>query len=133
VSRVIKAMMRHPKAMMKYQQTGRLPREVRITQTPLLVALKKIPPRLRCELKGFRVDPSLGYRGSRTFRSAEQAFRWLVGHENVRLDCQPRLASESWIDPRFNGPLSWEQVRENVHGTIPPATEARIADFFRRP
>jgi hypothetical protein len=130
MSRQIKALMRSPAAMARFQATGRLPQSVKRPRTPLFVALDAIGPRCRQAIKGLTVDHRLGYSGRRVFHTADQAFRWLGGYEPERFDCQPRLASESWIDWRFTRPVTWEMLRECVSGPVPAGVERHVSQVL---
>lgn len=72
----LKRLATNPAEMMRYQATGKLPEGV-VPRSPLITLLERIGPRDRIDLQGVVVDERLGYAGSRSFASAEQALRWL--------------------------------------------------------
>lgn len=77
MSKVIRELARNPQALMKFQATGRLPREHR-PSGPLYDLLKAISPRDLGRLEGLTVGPALGYSGSRQFSYGSQALRWVA-------------------------------------------------------
>lgn len=78
----------HPRAMSKYQTTGRSPRSVKPT-SPLITLLESLPPRLRTQIRGVRLHPSVGYQCGHQFHTAEQMLRWLRPAREI-------LENESW-------------------------------------
>jgi hypothetical protein len=98
-SRQIRYMMRHPEAFMKYQATGQLPRTRRSPLSPLSELIESLPPRLRLQLRGIRLNPSLGYLSGMQFNNAQQLLNWLrpeqelIGNEST--------PAESYRDKRF--------------------------------
>ena len=125
-SKVMNKLVRSPSAMLRFQTTGRLPREVPVRDTPLMTALRRIGPRLRCRLIGFTVGHDLGYTGPVPFQTAEQAFRWLGGYERTRLDCAPRRPADSRQIHSFNRAIEWKDLRWNTRGDIPASIEEAI-------
>ena len=76
ISKQLHRLATNPSDHLKFLATGQLPRGV--TPKGLLVELlKQIAPRDRVAITGLKVDPKLGYQGSRVFHTAEQAFRWV--------------------------------------------------------
>lgn len=132
MSRKLNVLARYPSAMNRFLATGRMPQERPIIKTPLFMALDAIGPRHRQALHGLTVGPALGYQGSRLFHTAEQAFRWVGGYECPRLDCQPSLASESWIDRRFCKPITWGLLKSQVACNVPDSLALSISRCLDR-
>jgi len=99
---------RNPRAHLRFQLEGRLPEVVK-PSSPLISLLEAIPPRLRLEIIGVKVDPSLGYIGGGLFHNAEQLLRWLKPSNEM-------LARRSWPaesrrDKRFSKKLTLEDLK----------------------
>lgn len=118
----------NPTANLKFRSTGELPRLMR-PDGPLVVLLRSIGPRDRAAIVGLTVDPRLGYLGSRVFRNAEQAYRWLCPCEEM-LEGAPWPAEAS-RDKRFTGPLYLEDVLSSAASY--PAGLAGRYPRLRRP
>lgn len=84
----LRAITRSPKAMMRYQTTGQVPRMV-VPRSPLIELLEKYTPRDRLEMRGVRLVPALGYAVGMTFCNAEQLYRWLKPSPRM-------LENEAW-------------------------------------
>jgi hypothetical protein len=108
-SKTLNKLMKRPHEFQKVLLRGGRVSTRRPEQTPLLILLSRIPPRLRMEFKGIRVTPSLGYSGGLTFNNAHQLYRWLGGEETELLASE-HLPSESRIIRSFRGPLSLETL-----------------------
>lgn len=103
--RQIQHMLRRPALMARFHLTGQLPRGIR-PQSPLIDVIQKIAPRDRLRMMGFRVDPSLGYSGSRQFHNVAQGLRWLAPEEEVF----ESFPAESWRIKNFRQRLTFEDV-----------------------
>jgi len=75
-SRQAKWLVTHPKSMMQYQATRRLPRLV-TPQSPLIDLLEKIPPRDRLRIRGARLHSDLGYQSGAVFPTLEALYQWI--------------------------------------------------------
>ena len=82
-NRAIQAMMRDPRALMRFHQTGRLPSSKPAPTTPLRELIELIPPRLRSRFKGVSLHPKLGFESSMTFRNLSQLYTWLGGNQTI--------------------------------------------------
>lgn len=97
----------NPRDYVRFVSTGRLPRFVR-PQSPLIDLLEQIAPRDRCAIRRLTVGVALGYTGSRTFDSAEQALNWVRPREEM-LDGESWPA-QSWLDRRFAKRLTLDDL-----------------------
>jgi len=97
----------NPRAMARFQQTGRLPGAV-VADSPLIRLLEAMGRGRLGQVRGLTIGPALGYTGVHRFDTAAQAMNWLkpLG-ETFR---QP--PSESWRDKRFAKKLFLEDVLE---------------------
>jgi hypothetical protein len=107
-SKQIQYMMRRPEALMKYQATGQLPRVHKAPSSPLIELLEKLPPRLRAQIRGVRLNPRLGYHTGHQFHTAEQLFHWL--RPERELIGNQTTSSESYRDKRFVRRLTLEDL-----------------------
>ena len=112
-SKQIKYLATHPHAHLKFQTTGQLPRMVK-PASPLITLLESIPPRLRMQIRGVRLNPSLGYLTGTQFHTAEQLLRWLKPDNEM-------LASTSWPaesyrDKRFNRAVTLKDLQPFCSG-----------------
>ncbi|MEF1300576.1 hypothetical protein QTO17_01425 [Vibrio owensii] len=80
-NRAMQAMMRDPRKLMRFQQTGQLPREKATPSTPLRELIEQIPPRLRLRFRGVKLHPELGFNSSAQFQTLEQLYTWLGGRQ----------------------------------------------------
>lgn len=97
-------LIRNPKAMMLYRYTGKLP-NIDYSKGPLIETLRRIPPSMRCQIKGVRINETLGYVGERRFHTLEQAFQWLMP------SCpSPNNISESWRIKRFTRAMTIDTI-----------------------
>lgn len=104
----IKRIASHPKSAMDYQASGRVPAMELPLQTPLWVLLDSIPPRLRAEIKGVKLNPKLGYNNGQLWQTAEQLFRWLGGNESRgSWESSP---ADGYADRRFQKRLTVEDL-----------------------
>lgn len=76
---------RDPRAMMRFQATGKPPEMVRL-DSPLIQLLEKIPRRYRHCFVGIKLGPELGYARSLEFRDADQLLRWIKPAPEVFAD-----------------------------------------------
>ncbi|WP_028492617.1 hypothetical protein [Thioalkalivibrio sp. ALE19] len=109
--RDIRYMMRHPRAMMRFQTQGETPHRVKL-QSPLINLLRRIPAPIRAQMRGVSVHPDLGYRTQAQFHTAEQLLRWLAPDSEVFEGEVP--PSERMRDPRFTRPLTLDDLRPFV-------------------
>ena len=130
-SRKFRALATNPRAYQRFLQTGRLPHERVIRDTPLVAAIRKIPPKVRAHLRGFTITSKLGYQGPVRIHTVEQAFRWLGGYRRTRLSTDPPIPAESRIIHRFTRPVTWEMLRAHINGDIPDPIEDRLARILR--
>lgn len=72
----------NPRDYMRWKVTGQLPKGD-VPDSPLIDLLNSLSPKDRIALRGVTVNASLGYNGSRTFGSAEQALRWVAPSREV--------------------------------------------------
>lgn len=98
----------NPRAYMKFRATGELPRTVK-PSSPLITLLESIPPRLRQEIRGVRLSPSLGYMTGKQFHNAAQLLKWLKP-DNEMLEAQSWPA-ESYRDKRFQKQLTLADLK----------------------
>jgi hypothetical protein len=99
---------RHPHAMLEYRATGRVPRTVR-PSSPLISLLESLPPGLRAQIRGVRLNPSLGYQCGHQFHTAEQLLRWLKpAHEMLEGETWP---AESYRIKQFQRRLSLSDLK----------------------
>lgn len=103
----MRALMRSPTAMAKFQMTGRLPQGV-VPTSPLIDLLERLGPGRLVRITGLRVGAALGYEGSRQFQTAAQAMRWLKPAQEVF----GTFPAESWRNKRFQGPIYLEDLLE---------------------
>lgn len=82
-SKQIQHMMRNPRALIKFQTTGQLPREQSTPSTPLRDLIDQIPPRLRVRFKGVSLSPKLGFNSSERFYTLQQLHQWLGAGETI--------------------------------------------------
>lgn len=73
----IRRLATNPAAHVRFLTTGRLPQRLR-PQGPLFDLLSRIAAHDRVSILGVVVDARLGYVGSREFRNAEAAYRWIA-------------------------------------------------------
>lgn len=104
-SRQIQHMLRRPSLLARFQLTGELPHGTR-PQSPLIDAINRISPRDRSRMLGMRIDPSVGYSGSRRFHTVAQALHWLAPEQEVF----GAFPAESWRIKNFRRRLSFEDV-----------------------
>ena len=90
----IRAMMRSPQKLIKFQMTGRLPSENKAPSTPLLELINKIPAGLWGRFIGVTIDHRVGFTGSRQFNSLHQVAQW-IGHNKTIIDNQT-MPYQSW-------------------------------------
>lgn len=98
----------HPHAHMQFKATGKLPTLV-TPASPLIALLETIPPRLRVEIRGVRLNPALGYMNGSQFHTAEQLLRWLKPQREM-LSCESWPA-ESFRDKRFQRKLELSDLK----------------------
>lgn len=103
--RQLKALATRPADLSRYLATGKLPTERSAPNSPLIDLLVQIGPRHLPHIKGLRIGPELGYRGSRTFQSAAQALLWLRPPH-----AGPSHPAESWRDARFAKKLHLDEL-----------------------
>lgn len=108
-SKTLNKLMKRPHEFQKAMLNGGRVATRKPEQTPLLMLLRQIPPRLRMEFKGIRLSPKLGYNTGMPFANAHQLYRWLGGEETELLASE-RLPSESYAIRSFRGPLSLETL-----------------------
>ena len=101
---------RNPKAMIRYQTTGRLPQSFRPT-SPLIDLRESLTPRDRIEIKAIRLSPALGYQCSQTFANAEQLYRFIKPQAEM-IEGEP-FPAESMRIKRFTKRLSIEDLKEH--------------------
>jgi len=90
---------------LRYQTTGLLPVEERISASPLIVLLQSFTPRERLQIASLTITGSLGYTGRHFFRNAQQALNWLAPA------CSSgSVASQSWQDKRFVAALTVDDL-----------------------
>lgn len=104
-NKAMQYMLRHPKAYLDFQMTGRLPQGVR-PQSPLIDAILRIAPRDRARMIGFMVSPDLGYTGSRRFHTVSQALNWIAPDDEVF----GAFPAESSRIKAFRKALSFEDI-----------------------
>ena len=117
---------RNPSAMIRYQASGRQPNRIRRRKTPVMQALESIGPRYRAALRSFTIDQRLGYRGRRTFATAENAYGWLGGDKVEQFEGEPRPAADSWIIKNYTGPVTWEALRACTGATVSEAVAGGV-------
>lgn len=128
-SKIMNKLAKDPRAMMKFQTTGQLPRMRDPLSTPLLELLKKISPRDRMAMEGVQLSPKLGYNNGTLFKSAEHLFQWLGGH--TQRGEWETLPSESFAIRSFQKRLSlddlkqatgrWPEYLDRRHGSSGPS------------
>lgn len=101
-------LMRNPKAYMEHKASGALPRTI-MPASPLITLLESIPARLRSQIRGVRLDPSLGYQCRLQFHTAEQLLRWAKPASGM-LECESWPAESSRLK-RFNQRLKLEDLK----------------------
>jgi len=101
---------RNPKAMIRYQTTGRLPQTFRPT-SPLIELLESLSPRERLQITGIRLSPALGYQCSQTFANAEQLYRFLKPQAEM-IEGEP-FPAESMRIKRFAKRLTIDDLRNH--------------------
>lgn len=101
----IRRLATNPADHIKFLTTGKLPRGTE-PEGPLVDLMKQINPRDRAAIVGLKVGPELGYQGSRTFHTAEQAFRWIHPADEV-FDAFP---ADSWRIKRPGPRLTIEDL-----------------------
>lgn len=106
----------NPMAHMKFVLTGRLPAIVH-PRSPLIDLLVKISPRDRIAIVGLTVNDALGYSGSRMFRSAEAALRWV--RPDVEMLESQSWPARSWQNKRFAHALTLNTLL--MHASNAPA------------
>ncbi len=89
----------------RFLLTGRLPEGVK-PNSPLLDVLRQLGGRDLAAMRGFTVDASLGYAGSRRFATAAQAMHWLAPSDEVF----GAFPAESWRIKGFRTRLSLDDV-----------------------
>ena len=89
-------------------------------------ALEAIGPRYRAALLSITIDQRLGYRGRRTFATAEQAYRWIGGYAIEQFEGEPMPAADSWIISSFTEPVKWEVLRECIGGGVTEHAERNV-------
>jgi hypothetical protein len=103
-SKQIKRIATHAKSAFDFQMTCKVPSMTTPTLSPLWVLLKSLPPRLRLDIKGVRLNPSLGYNNGQQWHNAEQLYNWLGG-DNKRGGWESSPA-DSYLDRRFTKKLT---------------------------
>lgn len=101
----------NPHAYMKFRATGEVPRTV-TPSSPLITLLESIPPRLRLQIRGVRLSPSLGYMTGMQFHNAAQLLKWLKP-DNEMLEARSWPA-ESYRDKRFNKRLTLDDLKAHA-------------------
>lgn len=104
-------MLRHPNHLSAYHATGKVP-EMATPTSPLITLLASLWPRERLSITCVDVGQALGYIGARTFRNAEQAYRWLVPTTP-----QCYVASMGAQDRRFRQALTVDDLAK--HARVP--------------
>ncbi|WP_221072344.1 hypothetical protein [Vibrio alfacsensis] len=79
MSRAIRHLMHNPNALMRFHQTGEMPRPRDAPASPLRELLDRIPPRYHPLFRGIVLSPKLGFSRPVQFQTASQLYRWL-GH-----------------------------------------------------
>lgn len=95
-------MMRRPVDLMRFQATGKLPAMFK-PKSPLIDLLVAIGPRACAGIRNLVVDETLGYTGSRTFATAQNALNWIRPSEKMVEG--ENFPADSWRDKRFNRTL----------------------------
>lgn len=75
-TKTLNHLLRHPKQMMDYQASGKLP-QLASPSSPLITLLQSINPNERRMITALRVGQSLGYTSNNLFQNAAQALSWL--------------------------------------------------------
>lgn len=73
---ILRHLSKKPSALLKYRQTGRLPRH-QVPESPLISFLESMPMRELRKLQWLRLSPKLGYSAGMRFNSAAQMLRYL--------------------------------------------------------
>lgn len=118
---------RDPRALMRFQATGQLPRPPEAPNSPLITLLGQIGPGLLTQIRGLTVDSRLGYQGSRGFATAAQARTWLTPTDRFQ-----KPHSASWQNKRFTQPLYLEDLAACCAQPLPQFVMDRCA-HLRRP
>lgn len=95
----------HPKEMMLYQASGRLPRGSE-PRSPLISLLEDIGVGFLGQIIGLVVGERLGYAGQRKFANASQALRWIKPSTEVF----GTFPAESYRLNSFSGPLFIDDI-----------------------
>lgn len=112
----LRVMARHNRGLARSLRLDRFFPELRESPpppSPLIELLEAVPARERVQYVGLKVGPELGYRGVRTFRSAEAAFKWLRPQ-------RPDGYELSWRDRRFCRRLTRQDLAACCHRPPPP-------------
>ncbi len=75
-SKTLNHLLRHPKQMMDFQATGKLP-QLAAPSSPLITLLQSINPHERRMITSIRIGQGLGYTSNQLFQNAAQALAWL--------------------------------------------------------
>jgi len=110
-SKIMKELATNPRAQMRFQTTGQVPRLRDPLDTPLRQLLLTMSPRDRIQYRGIRLSPKLGYQNSQQFQNGEQLFRWLGGSDQL-LERQT-LPSEAWAIRSFQKRLTRADLAEH--------------------
>ncbi|ABM96846.1 hypothetical protein Mpe_B0067 (plasmid) [Methylibium petroleiphilum PM1] len=97
----------NPHDLMRFQTTGQLPSGTK-PAGPLVELLDAIGARDRISIRGVVVDARMGYQGSRTFATAQQAFLWVHPSSEVF----GSFPADSWRIKTFDRRLTIEDLKE---------------------
>ena len=73
---ILRHLSKKPSALLKYRQTGRLPRH-QVPESPLITFLERMPVRELRKLQWVKLSPKIGYSTGMRFNSAAQMLRYL--------------------------------------------------------
>jgi hypothetical protein len=118
-SKAIHRLATNPRDYMRFVTTGRMP-EGKRPASPLITLLKAIEPRDRARLIGMKVDPRMGYTGSRQFHYGQQALNWVCPSDEEF----GSFPADSWRDKRFHQTIYLETLAECC-ASFPP-------EFFKK-
>lgn len=104
--KMLSQLARHPKQMIDFQMTGKLPKFAE-PSSPLITLLLSIPPAERRLITAVKVGQRLGYTSQNTFQNVSQALNWLKPSYSAE-----SYPSQSHQDKRFNRVLTIDDLAQ---------------------
>lgn len=105
-------MCRRPQALLKYQLTGRTPRETKSPEIPLRTLIESIPRSERQRYRNINICPELGLNLKTSFHSLMHLWLWLGGGKTL-IETE-RMPYQSYVNPQCKK-VTVKQLRKHSH------------------